>query len=455
MTKQELDERLVAVTPSERQLAYEDLEFIGFFHFTINTFTGREWGDGSEDPKLFNPTKLDALQWVRAMKAAGMKGVILTCKHHDGFCLWPSAYTDHSVKSSPWKNGQGDVVREVADACRAENMKFGIYVSPWDRHEKCYGTGEEYNDYFCHQLGELLTGYGELFCVWFDGACGEGPNGKRQEYDWERYYELIRKYQPKAVISVCGPDVRWCGNEGGFVRPAEWSVVPKRCADTEKVAAKSQQTDDTEFRQRKISAMDQDLGSREILQDEEDLIWYPAEVNVSIRPGWFYHPEEDSQVRTVENLEDIYLGAVGGNANFLLNVPPNQDGLLAEEDVEVLTKLGEKLRADFAHNIAESRTYETIKNVTSLEIPFAWDEPKDVTFVEICEDITKSQRIEKVEILIKKKETWERAGLAEAVGHKKIFKIQGKGIQGLKVRVLEARESIHIKNIAIYEENGE
>ena len=183
---------------------------------------------GSEDPKLFNPTDFDADQWVAAIKSAGMTGLLLTAKHHDGFCLWPSEFTDHCVKNSPWRGGKGDVVREVSDACRRGGIKFGVYLSPWDRHEKAYGTGKAYDDYYCNQLRELLTNYGELFCVWFDGACGEGPNGKKQVYDWERYYALIRELQPEAVISVCGPDVRWCGNEAGKCRESEWSVVPPR-----------------------------------------------------------------------------------------------------------------------------------------------------------------------------------------------------------------------------------
>ena len=215
-----------AVAPSHRQLAWQQMEFYGFIHFGMNTFTGREWGDGTASPALFDPACLDAGQWARALKSAGMRGMILTCKHHDGFCLWPSAHTGYSVKYAPWKGGRGDVVREAAEACRRAGLKFGVYLSPWDRHDPRYGSGKPYDDYYVAQLTELLTGYGELFCVWLDGACGEGPNGRRQAYDWARYYETIRALQPGAVISVCGPDVRWCGNEAGHCRPSEWSVVP-------------------------------------------------------------------------------------------------------------------------------------------------------------------------------------------------------------------------------------
>lgn len=277
------DQELIKVVPSKRQLAYQATEFYAFFHFGMNTYTNREWGDGTEDPEIFNPTEFDARQWVEAAKSAGMKGVILTCKHHDGFCLWPTKYTAHSVTASPWKNGQGDIVRDVADACREYGMKFGIYLSPWDRNQPCYGSGKEYNDYYISQLTELLTGYGDIFSVWLDGACGEGPNGKKQVYDWERYYACVRKYQPDACICVCGPDIRWCGNEAGDVRKSEWSVVPARTALAESVQEKSQQSDDAEFRQRKITSDMEDLGSREVLKGENDLIWYPAEINTSIR----------------------------------------------------------------------------------------------------------------------------------------------------------------------------
>ena len=258
MTLEELDMRLTAVRPSERQIAYEDLEFTGFLHFTVNTFTGREWGDGTEREEIFDPAELDASQWARTLKAAGMKGVILTCKHHDGFCLWPSRYTAHSVASSKYKGGKGDIVRELSDACRTYGLRFGVYLSPWDRNCALYGQGKAYDDYFVNQLTELLTNYGKIFCVWFDGACGEGPNGKKQVYDWDRYFRTIRELQPEAVISVCGPDVRWCGNEAGDTREAEWSVVPKRCKDTERIKENSQQADDASFRQRKISAGDRE-----------------------------------------------------------------------------------------------------------------------------------------------------------------------------------------------------
>ena len=248
----EYDKALVKCHPSSRQMIVEQMEFYAFAHFTVNTFTDKEWGDGTEPESVFNPTELDANQWVDALKSAGIGGLILTCKHHDGFCLWPSAYTEHSVKNSPYKDGKGDVVKEVADACRKGGIKFGVYLSPWDRNCRLYGT-DEYNDYFCNQLTELLTQYGDIFTVWFDGACGEGPNGKRQVYDWSRYYALIRELQPDACIAICGPDIRWCGNEAGDTRPSEWSVLPTGFADPDAVAENSQKSDDASFREKKIS----------------------------------------------------------------------------------------------------------------------------------------------------------------------------------------------------------
>lgn len=416
-----LDERLITAVPSKRQIALQETEFYAFAHYTVNTYTGREWGDGTEDPAVFAPTAFNADQWVEAIKAAGMKGLILTCKHHDGFCLWPSKYTKHSVAASPYKNGKGDIVREVSDACRRGGIKFGVYLSPWDRNQPCYGSGKEYDDYFVNQLTELLTSYGEIFDVWFDGACGEGPNGKKQVYDWERYYAVIRKLQPNACINVCGPDVRWCGNESGDTRESEWSVVPLRTRDTERVAADSQQSDDDSFRQRTIRASDRDLGSRNILRDEKELIWYPAEVDASIRPGWFYHPEEDDKVRSVDNLFDMYLHSVGGNAALLLNIPPTRAGVFHENDVNTLKALGERLGRAFGTNLLASARltadtaessfgienvredsydtyFRTAKGVSECEISIKLKEKANISFVVLKENIRCSQRIEKFRI---------------------------------------------------------
>ena len=280
------EEELTAVRPSPRQIRYQQRELIGFVHFTVNTFTDREWGDGTEDPAVFNPDRLDAGQWARAARAAGMRGLILTARHHDGFCLWPTKTTDHNISRSPFRGGHGDVVAECAEACRAYGLDFGIYLSPWDRHSPVYGEGEAYDDIYVRQLEELLTGYGDIFCVWMDGACGEGPNGRKQRYDWERYYAAVRRLQSQCCICICGEDVRWCGNEAGQTRRAEWSVVDAALRDAEKVAAKSQHEDSDAFR-KKVSSSEEDLGSREALEKADKLCWYPCEVDTSIRPGWF------------------------------------------------------------------------------------------------------------------------------------------------------------------------
>ncbi len=466
-----LDQRLAQVVPSQRQLALQQLEFYAFVHFTVNTFTGREWGDGTEDPAIFCPTELDPGQWARTAKAAGMRGLILTCKHHDGFCLWPSQYTRHSVASSPYKNGRGDIVAETAAACRENGLTFGVYLSPWDRNQPCYGSGKAYDDYFVNQLTELLTGYGEIFAVWLDGACGEGPNGRRQVYDWDRYYQTIRKLQPNACIHVCGPDIRWCGNEAGSTRPSEWSVVPSRTRDTEKIAQHSQQADDTAFRQRTISASDQDLGSREALQDEPDLIWYPAEVDASIRPGWFYHPEEDSQVRSLEDLFSLYLRSVGGNATLLLNLPPAPSGLLHPQDTARLEELGQLLGRSFGRNLAEEASlsadhalpgheisqarqdsyktwFRTPEGQTSCEITLDFPQETAVSFVVLKEYIPDSQRIERFQVLDGEGQV---LGRGTVVGYKKILPLPpGTAVRKLRIRIEDARVYPTLAFLGVY-----
>ena len=436
----DLDERLISVVPSERQLKFQETEFYAFVHFTVNTFTDREWGDGSESPEVFAPSRLDPEQWCEAIASAGMKGLILTCKHHDGFCLWPSKYTSHSVAASPYKSGKGDVVREVSDACRKYGLKFGVYLSPWDRHEPTYGAGREYDDYFVSQLTELLTGYGDIFCVWFDGACGEGANGKKQYYDWDRYYSVIRELQPGACINVCGPDIRWCGNEAGQTRPSEWSVLPKAMRDTEKVASKSQQSDSGEFRQRKLSAQELDLGSREKLKDERELIWYPAEVNTSIRPGWFYHESEDGRVRPALELFDIYLKSVGGNATFLLNIPPNREGLFHQNDVAVLRDLGELIRGVYTRSITREAT------ITPERLEITVDSSFPCGYLVLQEDITKGQRVESFKVLADGEQIYE----GTVIGYKRIVKLNGIKAKHISIIITAARGEPVIKTAEVY-----
>jgi alpha-L-fucosidase len=469
----EFDNRLVLTVPSERQLNHQELEFYSFVHFTVNTFTDKEWGDGTENPDIFNPEKLDAKQWVDSIKAAGMKGLILTCKHHDGFCLWPSKYTEHTVAASPYKDGKGDIVREVSLACQNAGIAFGVYLSPWDRNNKTYGQGEEYDDFFVHQLEELLTNYGEVFTVWFDGACGEGPNGKKQIYNWDRYYEVIRHLQPGACISVCGPDVRWCGNEAGDTRTSEWSVVPKRTRDTEKIAENSQQQDDEFFRERKISAHDSDLGSREILKKEKELIWYPAEVNTSIRPGWFYHEYEDDKVRPLSKLIHIYDNSVGGNATFLLNIPPTKDGLFHENDVKRLHEIGDYLKKAYGRNLMDTAElkadsamagfeielvrddqcdtyFRTKDGVTDCTIQLKWGEKVNVNHIVLKENIRLSQRIEKFAVQAVINGNLNTIYEGTIVGHKKIIPAENISTSEIIIHILDARVAPTLSFLGVY-----
>jgi alpha-L-fucosidase len=340
--------RLTAARPDERQIAWQELGFTAFLHYGMNTFTDREWGTGKEGAELYAPRKLDTDQWCAALSEAGIKACILTAKHHDGFCLWDTAQTRHSVIASP---RPADVAALLAKSCSRYGLKLGFYLSPWDRHEPSYGSGKPYDDFFCAQLEELTTRYGELYALWFDGANGEGPDGRAQIYDWERYYALIRRRQPGAAISICGPDVRWVGNEAGATRQSEWSVVPARLRDARLTARKSQQADDPAFRERPISEMDEDLGSRAALAGESELCWYPAEVDVSIRPGFFWHPAEDSKVKPLSELLGVYERAVGGNAALLLNVPPDTDGLVRAADADRLREMGAALRRRYGANL--------------------------------------------------------------------------------------------------------
>lgn len=318
--------------PSPAQLQWQRDELALFLHFGINTFTDREWGDGREDPANFAPSALDARQWARAAKAAGFRALILTAKHHDGFCLWPSATTRHSVAASPWRDGSGDLVREFTDACRAEGLGAGLYLSPWDRNAPVYGSAR-YDDFYCDQLTELLTRYGPICEVWFDGANGEGPDGRRQEYDWSRYWALVRRLQPRAVIfSDAGPDVRWIGNENGVAGETNWSTVDPAAVPFPGAT-----------------------GDRviDMLQhgDPNGTAWRPGETDVSIRPGWFYHPAEDAAVKTVDQLVDLYFTSVGRNSKLLLNVPPTREGLLHTTDVERLRGMRRRLDALFARDL--------------------------------------------------------------------------------------------------------
>lgn len=409
-----------SIVPNERQKLFCETGYHAFIHFGITTFTGKEWGDGKTPASTFNPTKLDTDQWVSAIKESGAKGIILTCKHHDGFCLWPTETTEYSIKNSPYKNGKGDLVKELSDSCKKFGMKFGVYLSPWDRNSELYGTSQ-YNDFYIEQLTELLTNYGDIFCVWLDGACGSHLDGKpKQVYDFTRIYETVYKYQPLCAVSNCGPDVRWVGNEGGFARKSEWNVVPAFSFDLQNIADNSQQnTDGEKMKQRCSDVLASDLGSRDFLANYDKFIWYPAEVDVSIRPGWFYHKSQDKKVRSLNNLLNIYYTSVGGNSLLLLNTPPNKEGLLTDYDVTRLKELGQAIKdgtthpaeikafeapkafegADFKNCIQNIGHYYTPdKEAVSYQFVLRLKNAEKIDKVLLIEDCDFSQRIESFEI---------------------------------------------------------
>ena len=437
------------ITPTPQQLAWQELEFIGFAHFTVNTFTDKEWGDGKESPEIFNPTAFDAKQWVAACKDAGIKLLILTAKHHDGFCLWPSKYTEHSVKNSPWRDGKGDVVKEVADACREAGIKFGFYLSPWDRHEQTYGT-DEYNEYFKKQLRELLTGYGEVTEVWFDGACGEGPNGKRQVYDWPAYYGVVRELQPNALIAISGPDIRWVGNESGLARESEWSVY---CGGAKK-----------------------DLGNRKYLAGAKKLKWYPAECDVSIRPGWFYHASQDDKVKSLSHLLDIYYKSIGRNSVLLLNIPPDRRGLFHENDVarlrELRRVLDETFKTDLAlgaaaeadnvrkNNSAHSAAkavdgdpttwWTTDDDVTTATLDFDLGKPVTFDRAMLQEQISQGQRVEKFVLEARDGDDWKEIATATTIGYKRLLRFPKVTARHVRLRILQSRDCPTLKRFGLF-----
>jgi alpha-L-fucosidase len=428
--------KAASVTPSARQLRWQKLELTAFLHFGINTFTDREWGDGKEDPKLFNPAALDAEQWIKTLKAAGFRQAIITAKHHDGFCLWPSAFTDHSVKNSSWNNG--DVVKEVADACHKYDIGFGVYLSPWDRNSVYYGDSATYNQYFINQLTELLTHYGRVDEVWFDGANGEGKNGKKQVYDFERWYQLIRKLQPQAVIAVMGPDVRWVGTETGYGRETEWSVLPLEETDQKNISDNSQ--NDIAFIP-KGDRMGEDLGSRYKILSANALVWYPAETDVSIRDGWFYH--EKDRVKSPEQLMDIYFNSVGRNGVLLLNIPPDRNGRINRKDSIALMGFRKLRDETFSKNLLKQakiissagtnekalvdgkyNTYWKGDRDSLISIEFRLNRKGSFNVFMIQENISVGQRIEKFRLEIISEHKVQKVVEGTTVGYKRLIRFE-------------------------------
>lgn len=438
-----LDEKIDIASrliPTEQQLNWQQGELTAFLHFGMNTFTGREWGDGTENPEWFNPTELDCEQWVLALKDGGFKYAILTAKHHDGFCLWQTKTTEHSVKNSPWRDGKGDLVKEFSEACKKHGLKFGVYLSPWDRNAECYGDSPAYNKLFVEQLTELLTNYGEVYEVWFDGACAEGPNGKRQVYDWQAYLETIHKLQPNAVSAIMGDDVRWVGNEGGLGRNTEWSATVYT-PDSHPNAAQNGELG--------INAMSKDLGSRELVAKARMMYWYPSEVDVSIRPGWFYHPEEDEKVRSVANLVDIYYQSVGCNSVLLLNIPPDKRGLLHEVDVKNLKEFGEYIEKSFADNAVVNgnklwRAAEGKSNIYKVKRGAV------VNTLLLQEDIAKGQRVERFLVEGYINGSWQHLTEGTTIGYKRLLRFSDCTPEKIRLTILGTRNAANIANVGLY-----
>lgn len=436
--KIEMASRLV---PTPQQLEWQRMELTAFLHFGVNTFTGREWGDGTEDPAIFNPTSLDCEQWVRTLKESGFKMAIITAKHHDGFCLWPTKTTRHSVASSSWKGGKGDVIRELRDACKKYGIKFGVYLSPWDRNASCYGDSPAYNQFFIEQLTELLTNYGEVHEVWFDGANGEGPNGKKQIYDWDAILRTIRRLQPKAVTAIMGDDVRWVGNEKGIGRETEWSAT----ALTPGIYPRSGEQN----KELGIFGKAKDLGGRDIVARATELFWYPSEVDVSIRPGWFYHADQDKQVKTLNHLTDIYFKSVGYNSVLLLNIPPDLRGLINENDVQRLKEFSSYLKKTFARNYVlkgNEAWHGTSGTVRQYDI----QKGALVNAFMIQEDISKGQRIESFLVEAYKDGSWIHMAEGTTVGYKRLVRFSDTRPERIRVTIRSARGVANIAAVGLF-----
>ncbi len=426
-----------SVCPDERQLEYLGMRYYNFIHFGVNTMNNVEWGKGDEDISRFNPKKLDTDQWCSLLKKTGSKGIIITAKHHDGFCLFDTKMTEHNVMNTPFAR---DIVAMLAESCRKYELKLGVYLSPWDRHEKTYGT-PEYNDFFVGQLRELCTNYGELFCLWFDGACGEGKNGKKQVYDWERYYSVIRELQPKAVITICGPDVRWIGNEGGRVRESEWSVIPVE-RDSNALVMESSQTEENQLLQmaKQLDERSADLGSREILRGCEKLIFKPAEADVSINTGWFWHNNLYylfKKNRTARELAEIFFNTVGGNASMLMNVPPDKSGLINKREVRTLEKFTQLIKAPFESPVdkvicqpfvsvderGEEGRLSLRDGEKGISITFGGKREK-VTTLFFEEELRQGQRVEAFELYCRTGEVYEKIYEGTVIGSGKIVRLK-------------------------------
>ena len=435
-------ERYISVLPSAAQVRQSEKPFYCFIHFGMNTSTGREWGNGTEKNDDFRIVRIKPEQWVSAIKASGATGIILTCKHHDGFCLWNTGTTDFNIMKSAFAE---DLVKLVSDECRKQGLDFGVYLSPWDMHEETYAT-ERYNDFFCRQLTELLTNYGDIFEVWFDGA--KGAEAKAFDYDWERYYKLVRTIQPNANIAICGPDIRWVGNEAGECRESEYCVVPEILTRVEAIQKNSQHSPEEAEQLKRISSKDEDLGSRKVLEKNAFLTWYPAEVDVSIRNGWFAS-ENTNKIKSAKKLFDIYLNSVGSNSFLLLNVPPTAQGVISKKEAKTLKKLGEKIN-EITKNPVYEKNFGELKE-TDGYIEFRFDSPKKLKYCVLKEDITFGQRVEKFDLFILKPNgKYKRVYNGTVIGMNKIIPLKGEA-QGVLLVIRQSRSTPVLKHIGFYE----
>ncbi len=413
--------------PTPRQLNWQEQEFYLFTHFGPNTFTDLEWGHGTEHEEVFNPTELDCRQWARIAKAAGAKGIIITAKHHDGFCLWPSKYSKHTVRESKWKDGKGDVLKELSDACKAYGLKLGIYLSPWDRNHPQYGT-PAYNDVFVDMMKEVVSRYGPLFEFWWDGANGEGPNGKKMVYDWHRFEQTMRTIAPNTpVFSDIGPDMRWVGNEKGIAGKTNWNML------------------DTAGFNRGLGAPPTDTLNRGNFNGK---VWVPAECDVSIRPGWFYHQTEDAKVKTPEELFDLYLKSVGRGANFLLNVPPDRRGLFTSYDSASLVGFRKLLDDNLSKPIAAKnwKPVQQANNTFSVALPKA----TPVNCVLLQEPIELGQRVISFSVQLKKNGAVVKEVSATTIGRKRILTFPSVEADAIDVVIKDAKATPYLKQVAVY-----
>jgi len=413
-------------TPTKQQLAWHEKEFYLFMHFGPNTFTNLEWGKGSEDPNVFNPTAIDCNQWASIAKAAGAKGIIITAKHHDGFSLWPSKFSKHTVRESKWMNGKGDVIKMLSEACKKAGIEMGVYISPWDRNHPQYGTAA-YNEIYIQTMKELLTGYGNFTELWWDGANGEGPNGKKQVYDFTRFKDSAMSYQPNIVIfSDIGPHIRWVGNENGLINETNWNLL------------------DTAGFKRGEGAPPNDTLNRGNFNGKN---WIGAEADVSIRKGWFYHEEEDSTVKSGKTLFNLYLKSVGHGGNMILNVPPNRKGLIAPQDSAALMDFRKIREAAFKTNLFKNAITKNSKN----ELAICVAAPVTINSIQLQEQIKFGQRVIRFEIYAGDKEAdMKKIAGSTTIGRKKIIQFPTTTAKCFKVKIIETKATPIMGAVAGY-----